>query len=138
MFRGARRGTGIGITLPLVDEYKHDDLLGWLTPFLFGGGGDAARNVLATIAGPRITVTPSTFSLTVVTSQLASSQFSPRLPPTFSSDRFVQSTLAPFLGTFTFSVTVLRRSAPSPRSGSPAAMPVSTCVDWSVAPLNEK
>lgn len=106
----------LGLTLPLVDEYLHDDLPGWLTPYLFGGGGDAARTVLATIAGSLITVTSLTFSLTVVTLQLASSQFSPRLLRTFSSDRFVQSTLALLLGTFTFSVTVLR----TVRTGSDA------------------
>ncbi len=76
--------------------------------FLFGGGADAARSVLGAIAGSLITVTSLTFSLTVVTLQLASSQFSPRLLRTFSSDRFVQITLALLLGTFTYALTVLR------------------------------
>ena len=60
-----------------------------------------------------ITVTSLTFSLTVVTLQLASSQFSPRLLRTFTQDLFVQGTLALFLATFAFSLTVLR----SVRSG---------------------
>ena len=54
------------------------------------------------------TVTSLTFSLVLVTLQLASSQFSPRLLRTFVRDRFVQRTLALFLATFTYALTVLR------------------------------
>jgi uncharacterized membrane protein len=43
-----------------------------------------------------------------VTLQLASSQFSPRLLRTFTSDRFVHATLALFLAAFAFALTVLR------------------------------
>jgi uncharacterized membrane protein len=64
-------------------------------------------------------VTSLTFSLTVVTLQLASSQFSPRLLRTFTQDLFVQSTLALFLATFAFSLTVLR----SVRSGDDGQEP---------------
>lgn len=77
---------------------------------------DSAGKRRLRLAGSLITVTSVTFSLRVVTLQLASSQFSPRLLRTFSSDRFVQSTLALFLGTFTFSMTVLR----TVRTGSDA------------------
>ncbi len=55
-----------------------------------------------------ITVTSLTFSLTVVTLQLASSQYSPRLLRTFSRDRVVHGTLAVFLATFVYALTVLR------------------------------
>lgn len=64
--------------------------------------------MLSAIAGSLITVTSLTFSLTVVTLQLASSQFSPRLLRTFSRDRFVHATLALFLATFSYALTVLR------------------------------
>ncbi len=79
-----------------------------LTDRLFGGGADAARSVLAAISGSLITVTSLTFSLTVVTLQLASSQYSPRLLRTFTRDGFVHVTLALFLATFVYSLTVLR------------------------------
>lgn len=97
-----------GVLLPRLDARIDDDLPVPLTDYLFGGGADAARAVLQSVAGSLITVTSLTFSLTVVTLQLASSQFSPRLLRTFSSDRFVQVTLALFLGTFTYALTVLR------------------------------
>ena len=99
---------GLGIGLPILDEAIDDDLPTWLTVYLFQGGADAARAVLQAISGSLITVTALTFSLTVVTLQLASSQFSPRLLRTFTSDRVVHTTLGLLLGTFVYSLTVLR------------------------------
>lgn len=97
-----------GISLPYLDAYVDAGLPSWSTAITFGGDADAARTLLAAISGSLITVTALTFSLTVVTLQLASSQFSPRLLRTFTSDIFVQTTLAIFLSTFTFALTVLR------------------------------
>ncbi|WP_327377553.1 DUF2254 domain-containing protein [Streptomyces sp. NBC_01216] len=97
-----------GVTLPRLDARVQEDFPAWLADYLFGGGAGAARTSLDAIAGSLITVTALTFSLTVVTLQLASSQFSPRLLRTFTSDRFVQGTLAVFLATFTYALTVLR------------------------------
>ena len=79
-----------------------------MTSYLFEGGPSAARTLLGAVAGSLITVTSLTFSLTVLTLQLASSQFSPRLLRTFTRDRFVHVTLALFLGTFTYALAVLR------------------------------
>jgi uncharacterized membrane protein len=104
-----------GVGLPLVDTTYGPRLPPVVSQLLFGGDANAARTVLGAVAGSLITVTSLTFSLTVVTLQLASSQFSPRLLRTFTSDLFVQMTLALFLTTFTFAVTVLRtvRGAPA-------------------------
>lgn len=98
----------LGVGLPLVDAQVIGDLPAEVTAYLFSGGPEAARTVLSVIAGSLITVTSLTFSLTVVTLQLASSQYSPRLLRTFAQDRFVHVTLALLLSTFTYSVTVLR------------------------------
>lgn len=68
----------------------------YFTTWIFGGDADAARVILGSLATSLITVTCLTFSLTVVTLQLASSQFSPRLLRTFTRDRFVRGTLALF------------------------------------------
>ncbi len=74
-----------------------------------------------------------TFSLTVVTLQLASSQFSPRLLRTFASDAFVQSTLGLFLATFTYSLTVLR-SVRSSAEGTSAFVPrISVTISFLLA-----
>ena len=97
-----------GVLLPELDAAISGSLSGNTESLLFGGDADAARSLLGAIAGSLITVTSLTFSLTVVTLQLASSQFSPRLLRAFTSDQFVQGTLAMFLATFTYALTVLR------------------------------
>ncbi|MBV7697841.1 DUF2254 domain-containing protein [Streptomyces sp. TRM70350] len=97
-----------GVGLPRLDERIGRNMPSWLQDYLFGGSADAARSVLTAIAGSLVTVTALTFSLTVLTLQLASSQFSPRLLRTFTADRYVQTTLALFLTTFTYALTVLR------------------------------
>ncbi len=102
-----------GVALPRIDAYLDTGLPPWVTSVLFGGDASAARTLLDAISSSLITVTALTFSLTVVTLQLASTQFSPRLLRTFTSDVFVQMTLAMFLSTFTYALTVLR----SVRSG---------------------
>lgn len=98
----------LGLTVPELDSAIDDDLPSRVGGWLFGGDADAARSLLGAIASSMITVTALTFSLTVVTLQLASSQFSPRLLRTFTRDLFVQVTLALFLATFTYALTVLR------------------------------
>lgn len=67
----------LGQALPFLDERVDDRLPAAVSGVLFGGGPEAARSLLETIASSTITVTSLTFSLTVVTLQLASGQFSP-------------------------------------------------------------
>lgn len=97
-----------GVLVPILDDRVDADGLGFFADVLFGGGAATARGVLSAIAGSLITATSLTFSLTVVALQLASSQASPRLLRLFASDRLVQATMAMFLGTFAYSLTVLR------------------------------
>ena len=115
---GVALAVAAGILVPLLDVRIDQQLPGVLDTLVFNGDPGAARTVLDAVASSLITVTSLTFSLTVVTLQLASSQFSPRLLRTFTQDLFVQVTLAIFLATFTFSLTVLRsvRSALGGRS----------------------
>lgn len=112
----------LGTALPALDAALDGQLPTSVSALLFSGGPEAARAVLQAISGSLITVTSLTFSLTVVTLQLASSQFSPRLLRTFSSDRFVHSTLALFLAAFAFALTVLR-SVRGEGSGSTLFVP---------------
>lgn len=91
-----------------LDHQLDGNMPSALAALLFTGGAPAARSLVSAIAASTMTVTSLTFSLTVVTLQLASSQYSPRLLRTFTSDRFVHNTLALFLATFAFALTVLR------------------------------
>lgn len=90
----------------LVELDGHVDLNG--VQVVFRGDGSAARTVLSVIAGSLITVAGLTFSITIVVLQLASSQFSPRILRTFFGDRLTQFTIGMFVGTFVYSVLVLR------------------------------
>lgn len=120
------------VLLPRVDAHVDDGLPSWLSAVLFGGDSGAARTLLDAISSSLITVTSLTFSLTVVTLQLASSQFSPRLLRTFTSDGFVQATLAIFLTTFTYSLTLLR-AVRSPDTGAPFVPRISVTVAFVLA-----
>lgn len=106
----------VGTVLPMLEEAA----LG-ATPG-FGGSPDGARAVLSTVAGSTITVTGLTFSMTVVALQMASSQFTPRLMGTFLADRGNQAVLSVFLGTFAWTLAVLR-SVRSAREGSGPFVP---------------
>jgi uncharacterized membrane protein len=68
---------------------------------------DAAITLLATIAGATITTAGVVFSLLVVTLQLASGQFSPRVLRTFWRDRFGQVLIGLLLAAFAFCVLAL-------------------------------
>ncbi|GAA0220555.1 hypothetical protein GCM10009539_02260 [Cryptosporangium japonicum] len=98
----------LGVGLPRLDARIDEHLPATVTAYLFSGGPEAARTVLSAIASSLITVTSLTFSLTVVTLQLASSQFSPRLLRTFTRDRLVHASLGLLLATFVYALTVLR------------------------------
>ena len=76
--------------------------------WLFSGGAEGARGVLSVIAGSLITVTGTVFSVTIVALQLASSQFTPRVLGSFVADRVNQWVLGAFIGTFTYTLLVLR------------------------------
>lgn len=124
---------GLGTALPALDAAVGEQLPGSIAVLLFGGGPEAARSILSAIAGSLITVTSLTFSLTVVTLQLASSQFSPRLLRTFTRDRFVHVTLALFLSTFAFALTVLRSVRTGGGQGESFVPGISVTVAFALA-----
>jgi len=77
-------------------------------PFLFSGGPEGARSLLAAIITSMISFTGLVFSITIVVLQLTSSQFSPRILRTFLRDRFTQASLGVFVATFVYALVVLR------------------------------
>lgn len=69
--------------------------------------GDAARSILSTIASGMVTVTGLVFSLTIVSLQLASSQFGPRLLRAFMGSLGNQIVLGTFTSTFIYCLIVV-------------------------------
>ena len=83
-----------------------------LPTWVISGSADAARLVLASIAGAVITVVGIVFSITIVTLTLASTQFGPRMLRNFIRDRGTQLTLGTFVATFVYCILVLVSIAP--------------------------
>jgi uncharacterized membrane protein len=82
-----------------------DRVLGLELPF--SGDASGARGALSSIAGSLITVAGLSFSITIVTLQLVSSQFSPRAISGFLADRLNQAIAGVFVGTFSYCLLVL-------------------------------
>ena len=71
-------------------------------------GPEGARAILSVIASSMITVASLIFSITMLSLQLASSQFGPRVLENFMRDRSNQIVLGTFIATFLYCLVVLR------------------------------
>jgi uncharacterized membrane protein len=76
--------------------------------WFYGGDAQGARAVLSTVAGSIITVVSITFTITIVILTLTAQQFGPRLLRTFFHDSGTKVVLGTLLGTFVYSLVVLR------------------------------
>jgi uncharacterized membrane protein len=68
----------------------------------------SASNMLQVIAASTIAVASTVFSITIAAVAYASGTYGPRLLTNFMEDRGNQLSLATFIGTFVYSITVLR------------------------------
>ena len=76
--------------------------------WLYNGGGTGARTLLGAVVASTIGVAGTVFSITIAALALAAGQMGPRLLRNFTRDRGNQFTLGAFLGTFSYSLMVLR------------------------------
>ena len=76
--------------------------------WLYNGSGTGARTLLGAVASSTIGVAGTVFSITIAALTLAAGQMGPRLLRNFVRDRGNQFTLGAFLGTFSYSLMVLR------------------------------
>ncbi|BBY18706.1 hypothetical protein MLIT_42980 [Mycolicibacterium litorale] len=109
-----------GVVLAEVTAYL-DRLLGFdrPIPLAIHINSNAAVWLLSTVAGATITTAGVVFSLTVVSLQLASSQFSPRVMRSFIRDRLSQSVIGVLVATFVFCVLLLRHIPADPADLAP-------------------
>lgn len=73
----------------------------------YGGDAEAARSLLSNVIGGIVSITTLTLTITIVTIQLASSQYSPRLMKRYLRDRSLQLTMSYFFFVFAFAIPVL-------------------------------
>ncbi|KHK92554.1 DUF2254 domain-containing protein [Novosphingobium malaysiense] len=113
-----------GLVLALV--LIHLDRIGaaqWLSRshWVVPAQPDGATNILTVLSGSMIGVASTVFSITIAAVAYASGNYGPRLLTNFMEDKGNQFSLAMFIGTFVYAITVLR----AVRGGdeAPAAIP---------------
>lgn len=93
--------------LVTIDQHFDRETVKEIT-FAFTGDDDAARAIMTAIAGAVLGVAGTTFSITIAVLSMASSQFGPRLLRNFLTDTPNQFVLGAFIGTFSYSLLVLK------------------------------
>ncbi|MEZ6062124.1 MAG: DUF2254 domain-containing protein [Planctomycetaceae bacterium] len=93
----------VAVDYALRPADRHDVMI-----WLYTGGAEGARTLLAMLAASMLTIFSVVFSILIVALTLASSQFGPRLVRTFLSDTADQLAVGTFIGTFTYCLLVLR------------------------------
>ncbi len=98
----------VGVVLAIITT-RIDDSLSPDTdvPFTLAMSSNAATWLLSTVAGAMITTVGVVFSLTVVSLQLASGQFSPRVMRSFIRDKLSQRVIGLLVATFFYCVLIL-------------------------------
>ena len=86
---------------------------------LFPAGPEAARSVLTTIGATLATIVGVAFSITIVSLQLVSQQYTPRAVRGFLGDRLNQTVAGIFIGGFLYALVALRTVENSPDSFVP-------------------
>ena len=116
-------GAALALGLVWLDRNGFSDALNdvaWLVP----ARPDGASNMLTVIAGSMIGVASTVFSITIAAVAYASGNYGPRLLTNFMEDKGNQFSLATFIGTFVYALTVLRTvraEDEAPRSAADAA-----------------
>ncbi len=108
----------VAIVLDRIDSAHRSRALPWTFSF----APSTASTLLGTIAGATITTAGVVFSLLVVSLQLASGQFSPRVLRGFRRDQLGQVLVGLLLSTFVFSVLALARLDPDAKQAPALTM----------------
>lgn len=104
----------------------------WLVP----GRPSGANNMLTVIAASMIGVASTVFSITIAAVAYASGNYGPRLLTNFMEDKGNQLSLATFIGTFVYALTVLRTVRLEDEAATGAADAASTTLPGFVPQLS--
>lgn len=94
--------------LAIWGEGRTDGIPVLSSGWVYSGGEAGARGLLGTVASSTIGVAGTVFSITVAALSLASGQMGPRLLRNFTRDGGNQVALGIFLGTFSYTLILLR------------------------------
>jgi uncharacterized membrane protein len=97
-------GIGLALALLAIDRASGSDLVGTAVT----GSAASVQTILTAASTSLVTLTSVVLSLTLVAVQLAMGQFSPRIVRAILHDRRSQLAVGLFIGTFAYSMTVLR------------------------------
>lgn len=111
-------------------EWLND--VSWLAP----ARPEGASTILQVIAGSMIAVASTVFSITIVAVSYASGTYGPRLLTNFMEDKGNQLSLATFIGTFVFALTVLRTVRAEDEQPATAADAAATALPGFVPQLS--
>lgn len=116
-----------------LDANFGDTLEQW--PIIIGTTVAGGRAIASAVAGATITVSAIVFSITALTTQMASNQYSPRVLGEFFEDPFQQSIIGLVVGTFTYSLLILASLGSALLDGADATPSVSgtICIALGVA-----
>jgi len=117
-------GSGALALLALYIDSEFPDPLAGL-PLVLETTVAGGRAIATTIAGATITVAAIVFSITALSTQMASSQYSPRSVGGFFEDPFQQTIIGLVIGTFTYSLLVLASLGSAIADGSEATTSIS-------------
>src|SRR6201991_2570192 len=104
-------GIGLAVALLSVDR----SIVGTAVT----GSAASVQTILTVASSALVTLTSVVLSLTLVAVQLAMGQFSPRIVRTILHDRRSQLAIGLFIGTFAYSMTVLREVSGQSSGGEP-------------------
>src|SRR3954466_11214328 len=97
-------GLGLAVALLAVDRSSGFDLVGTSVT----GSAASVQTILTASATALVPLASVVLSLPLVAVQLATGQFSPRIVRAILHDRRSQLAIGLFIGTFAYSMTVLR------------------------------
>jgi uncharacterized membrane protein len=118
---------GLGQLGLVLDAHLDEGAAG--LPLVLTSTVDSARAVLSTVAAATIGFAGVAFSVSLLTIQMGSSQYSPRVLHTLFRDPFNRRVMSVVVGTFTFCLIVLRSvRAPVEEGGSPVIPNLSVAV----------
>ena len=97
----------LALVLTWVDRNGFAEFLNYVA-VIVPARPQSASNMLQVISGSMIGVASTVFSITIAAVAYASGTYGPRLLTNFMEDKGNQLSLATFIGTFVYSITVLR------------------------------